>query len=273
MLKRIMPYYKLYKNWLTVLYSIYRKDDHIELKLRSGKILNIELSNVFDYTFENYYDFSGGYIKINKFKFKLSEDNSVYNGDIGATFIREDYKWLRPKGNIVIDVGANIGDSSIYFASRGAFKVIALEPFPYSYRLARENILNNGYGQKIVLLNAGYGKDSEITVEDRVTGVGDELVQSKEGVRIKIFSLKNLLNIYSIDSALLKIDCEGCEYNLINEDDDTLHRFKRIQIEYHYGYERLKRRLDEAGFKLKYTEPTVGANNKNMRLGYIYAKK
>ena len=37
--------------------------------------------------------------------------------------------------------------------------------------------------------------------------------------------------------------------------------------------EKLKNRLEEAGFKLKYTEPVLGANNENMHVGYIYAEK
>ena len=42
------------------------------------------------------------------------------------------------------DVGANIGDSSIYFALKGAKKVIALEPLPANYEMAVKNIeLNN----------------------------------------------------------------------------------------------------------------------------------
>lgn len=273
-LNKIKPYYKLYKNWPYVLYSIYRKNDKIKLRLRSGVIENMDIKNVFDYTFKNYYELSGGYIKINGLKIKLNDGNSdIYNGDIGATFIREDYKWLRPKDCIVIDIGANIGDSSIYFALKGAKKVIALEPFPYSYRLAKENILNNGYSDKIILLNAGYGKDGETYVEDKLTDTGDLLTPSNDGIRIKIFSIKTLLDKYSIDSALLKMDCEGCEYNLLDEDNDTLRRFKRIQIEYHYGYERLKNKFEEAGFKLKYTEPVVGANNEEMHIGYIYAIK
>ncbi len=73
---------------------------------------NMDIKNVFDYTFKNYYDISDGYIKINDLKIKLNDRNSdIYNGDIGATFIREDYKWLRPKNCVVIDIGANIGDS------------------------------------------------------------------------------------------------------------------------------------------------------------------
>ena len=68
-------------------------------------------------------------------------------------------------------------------------------------------------------------------------------------------------------------DTRSCEYNLLNEDDITLKKFKRIQIEYHYGYEKLIYKLEGAGFKCKYTKPVSGANNKNMHMGYIYAVK
>ncbi len=274
-IKQLKPYYKLYKNWVYVLYSIYRQNDKIKLKLRSGAIEDMELKDVFDYTFKNYYDITGGYIKINNLKIKLNEGNTdIYNGDIGATFIREDYKWLKPSNHVIIDIGANVGDTPIYFISKGATKVIALEPFPYSYRLAKENILNNGYNDKIVLLNAGYGKDSEVNVEDKLTGTGDELTPSKEGgIKIKVFSMKTLLDTYNLNSALLKMDCEGCEYNLLNEGNETLRRFERMQIEYHYGYEKLKNKFEEAGFKVKCTEPVLGADNKNMHMGYIYARR
>ena len=58
----------------------------------------------------------------------------------------------------------------------------------------------------------------------------------------------------------------------MDENNDALRKFKRIEIEYHYGYERLKNRLEKAGFKVKYTEPVLAANNQNMHIGYIYAK-
>ena len=35
--------------------------------------------------------------------------------------------------------------------------------------------------------------------------------------KIKMYSLETLLNENGIDGAILKMDCEGCEYNLLNE--------------------------------------------------------
>ena len=50
-----------------------------------------------------------------------------------------------------------------------------------------------------------------------------------------------------------------------------------IQIEYHYGYENLVKKLLDVGFDVKYTNPRKyynnEADNKEMELGYIYAIK
>ncbi|MEM4306543.1 MAG: hypothetical protein QXD61_11290 [Candidatus Caldarchaeum sp.] len=43
------------------------------------------------------------------------------------------------KGAVVLDVGAYIGDSPLYWVYRGASKVIAVEPVPQHYRLLEEN--------------------------------------------------------------------------------------------------------------------------------------
>jgi hypothetical protein len=71
------------------------------------------------------------------------------------------------------------------------------------------------------------------------------------------------------------MDCEGCEYSILYEDNNTLRQFKRIQMEYHYGYEKIKNRLEEAGFTVKYKKskksPTKNSENYNMETGYIFA--
>ncbi|MCC6017275.1 MAG: FkbM family methyltransferase, partial [Desulfurococcaceae archaeon] len=51
---------------------------------------------------------------------------------------------LNVEDKVVVDVGAFIGDSSIYFALRGARRVIAVEPHPEAYKVMVENIRLNG---------------------------------------------------------------------------------------------------------------------------------
>ncbi len=81
---------------------------------------------------------------------------------------------------------------------------------------------------------------------------------------------------YNIDSGILKMDCEGCEYGLLNETNETIQSFSMIQIEYHYGYERLVNKLKELDFKCEYTKPKMSYNpsaGKTMMVGYIFAQR
>jgi Predicted O-methyltransferase len=60
----------------------------------------------------------------------------------------------------VVDIGANVGDSSIYFALKGARKVVGVEPLPNVYAQALENVKLNHLEGKISLINAALGSKS-----------------------------------------------------------------------------------------------------------------
>lgn len=65
----------------------------------------------------------------------------------------------------VVDIGANVGDSSLYFAAKGASHVYAFEPLPLAYAVALENIKLNHLENKITLCNGAVGsKEGKIKV-------------------------------------------------------------------------------------------------------------
>ena len=191
-------------------------------------------------------------------------------------FIEEEYKFLNAKNRVVVDIGASIGDSPIYFALNGATMVIGLEPYPYTYNFGIKNIKENKLDDKIIFLNAGYGPDREIFLdENKISNEEMDLQPSERGKKLSIYSLKTIVDKFNIDKAVLKMDCEGCEYNLVNEDEKVLKRFSQIQIEYHYGPEKLVEKLRSLGFSVKYSEPKKHfdpySKNPHMLLGDIYA--
>jgi len=99
-------------------------------------------------------------------------------------FVEEAYKWLRVEGKQVVDVGANIGDTAIYFALGGAAHVYALEPYPYSYRLAKRNVELNCLEKQVTLLNMGCGNEGTITVSPEFkNNPGSELTECEGGRR------------------------------------------------------------------------------------------
>lgn len=289
----ILDYRKAYKNWLSVLYRQHHIRDSltdksnvmIEVILRkSGQMLNVPYPCVSCYSFSNSIatpKISNITIDNNLFCFYY-ENNSV-KWDIGngadpqAVFFYEEYNFLNVRDEIVIDIGASIGDSAIYFAIKGAKKVIGLEPYPYTYNLAVKNINISKFEKEIDVINAGYGEDKKLMIDtDFLPNVCSDIKESENGTEIKSYSLETIMKKYGIDSGVLKMDREGCEYNLLNERNEVLNKFSQIQIEYHYGYEKLIQKLKDCGFSTKFTEPVKfhkSGTSKTMMIGYVYAQR
>ena len=152
----------------------------------------------------------------------------------------------------VIDVGAYIGDSAIWFSINGARHVYAIEPFPYVFRMAETNIKLNNIGN-VTLINAGIGNmRTKVKILNTISGRYDSILrESIDGIDIPILTLEDLVNTYGIEDALLKMDCEGCEKSILYTSIETLRRFKYIIIEYDHGYLDLMNMLKRAGFTVK----------------------
>jgi FkbM family methyltransferase len=172
-------------------------------------------------------------------------------------FVQEQYKWLDVKGQRVLDVGANIGDSAIYFALRGALHVYSFEPYPHTYRFAKRNVALNGFEKQVTLLNMGCGKEGTITINPELRSEpSSTLVPSEAGDTVCIISLNRIVEDYGLSDAIAKIDCEGCEYDLIlGASDKELQAFSQMMIEYHHGYSGLVDRLRKAGFHVTHSRP------------------
>lgn len=296
---------KVVKNWPDVLlFRLGIKKADFIMELRNG--LKIKIKKYEDY-FSFWETIEGQKIllkqnnleeriKIDKYK-KLIRFNFMYMlvsliydsnkqlsntiGMVVEQFMKEQYSWLDVKEKDVIDIGANIGDSAIYFALKGAKHVYAFEPYPYSYELAMRNIKLNELQDKITMLNEGCsGKKKKIKIDASYKNFGGTDIKNfKDGTNINITTLSQIVKRFDIiDEAILKIDCEGCEYEILLEAQNSdLRKFKQIQIEYHYGYLNLKKKLEDAGFKVNKTSPKIiinqNADNKEMIIGLIYAER
>ncbi len=234
------------------------------------------------------FDFANNSIIINKFNreinFFYEEQMSMTKivsiiDIIGEIFGYEEYSWLNVENREVIDIGGFIGDSAMYFAIKGARNVYAYEPYPDSFEIAKKNILYNNLENKITLFNKGVGKEKEhILLDQNVEGYsGSELKNSPKGKDIEIITLDEIADKYNLNDAILKMDCEGCEYDIIlNSKKDTLRRFSQIMIEYHHSFENLKPILESSGFVVNYTLPKTIINqiiNQEYKIGLIFATK
>jgi FkbM family methyltransferase len=194
-------------------------------------------------------------------------------------FIEGQYRDLDVGNKFVLDIGASIGDSATYFALRGAKSIVSLEPYPFTYRVAKKNMELNGLSKKVLVLNqACRSKRGSVTIDPNFQNNDRDLIRHfNKGKSITVTTLADLVKRYDINDAALKMDCEGYEYEIIGyASRDTLRRFNVIVIEYHYGYKSLVSKLEDAGFKVRHTLPLYMKKfdyMENLLLGFVYAER
>ncbi len=238
-------------NWHQVLLLLAGARTQLDVRLRNGKHFHIRVMPkhvlVDDYKYGPLtFNYSAREEKIHTILMLIGE------------FFGEPHSMLDVKGKDVVDIGAYIGDTPIYFALRGARHVYALEPYPYSYELAKQNVSINKLNDRITMINAGCGaKRSAIRIKtDYKNLAGSAMKKSGSGKLIPIVPLEAIVKKYKLKGAALKVDCEGCEYDIIlNAKAATLRKFSKILIEYHYGYPKLEGKLRDAGFSVRHTKP------------------
>lgn len=162
------------------------------------------------------------------------------------------------RGRGVVDIGANVGDSAIYFALRGASKVVAVEPLPNVARCAQENVALNKLEDRVKVVNAAVGSDGAVRVPCGfpVHDSGGFSTLSAQGeCEVPSVRLAELVKEVG-DPYLLKVDCEGCEARLIKGELDSVAEFEHVIVEFHpyitkVPNEELLGLLRSAGFRCK----------------------
>jgi len=174
------------------------------------------------------------------------------------------------RGRDVIDVGANTGDSALYFLLNGARKVIAVEPLPNVARCAEENVRLSGATDKVKVINVALSYEPVSVPCDydvRLSG-GFSTLKGSGPCKVPGVTLGDLLDMID-DPYLLKMDCEGCEAQVIlGPERERLRAFKHIIFEAHphitgVSNEKLLASLKELGFECRLhvtLEPKLGQN-------------
>lgn len=138
-------------------------------------------------------------------------------------FVDEEYAWLDVENKVVIDVGANVGDSVIYFARRRAVHVYGYEPDAAIYSAAAHNLALNPVDNATVVraaVSARSDAGGESAPAISLSDLLDEARSRHPGVDI-----------------VCKIDCEGCEFEILLDGSlppSALDRVKQVMVEYHW---------------------------------------
>lgn len=172
--------------------------------------------------------------------------------DLGI-FLDDFYSRLEVENKIVVDIGGNIGDSALLYAFSGASKVIMLEPQPKFFEYASSNIKHNKMSEKIDSINSALGsKHGTIKINYEQSGNNFQIpIDDKDGLSIPILTLDEIISQYVEKSFILKMDCEGCENDvLLSTSDEILKKFDAILIEFHFGCLDIVKKLSSLGFKI-----------------------
>lgn len=152
----------------------------------------------------------------------------------------------------LVDLGANIGLSSLWLAKRyECERVVCVEPSPPNLQLLIENTGRNGVGA-LVVAGAIAERDGEARFAISPSSNLGRL--SDAGIQVKTVSMCTLLRLVEADRRinLLKVDIEGAEASLFGEGDRAwLEAVDEIVIEIHppqVDRRRIAEILRSAGF-------------------------
>lgn len=136
----------------------------------------------------------------------------------------------------IVDAGANVGMSSVYFALRyPSASVIAIEPEPSNFEVLRKNAK---LFSRIVPINAAlWSHEGVVKIQDGGGGhwgmrVADSIASSD--ANIKSITVETLLQQFSIDHIdLLKVDVEGAECEIFEDSSRWISHVNVICAELH----------------------------------------
>jgi FkbM family methyltransferase len=169
----------------------------------------------------------------------------------------------------IVDIGAHIGSFTVWAARKSASaRVLAVEPNPETFQRLRDNIVRNGLDSRVTALAAAVGPEpgtSSLELVDH--SLGTRLARRSgpaDGPTVVVQTLDQLLDATGMDSIdFLKIDCEGLEYDVIDQVDPAiLMRVKALACEFHpepgRDVQLLDRRLGRAGFRVQRPDAPIG---------------
>jgi FkbM family methyltransferase len=158
----------------------------------------------------------------------------------------------------IVDIGANVGMATLWYASQAPnARILAVEPSREAARLLRANIARNGLEDRIIVEAVALGREHGTAVLDTsgatVTG---RVRAGGPGLNVPVWTLSDVLRKHDLERVdVLKIDCEGSEYDIFEGAVEVLPHIARIVGEFDTVDDRgpsdLKRMLESAGFEVR----------------------
>lgn len=207
-------------------------------------------------------------VSIDDTKFYVESVEDIFI--ITEVFVDADYNFLPQSPHVLVDIGLNIGVTSIFLSQNEKIsRVYGYEPVEYTFQLAKKNIEVNQI-ENIEIINKGVGDSNrkETFAFNKSfkgnTGKRGDLSYSinklseeeKTMVDVEIESVGDVFDRIKLEKdekLMLKVDCEGGEYEIIEslEKNQLLSKVNMFVIEWHdKGAKPLEEILKRNGFQL-----------------------
>ena len=226
----------------------------------------------------------GVFLAIGPLQFRINSAEELFI--VYEVFICEDYKYCCLRDTVFVDIGMNAGITTLYYAQQPLVKQIySFELFRPTFMLGEQNLkLNETFSGKVKAFNYGLSNRSYTTTLDYsltrkgrmgLKGLpGDEQFSDavNETVIVKDIAevFETLIAASGSSDIIVKMDCEGEEYNLIERlsNSGLLGKLTVLIVEWHYiRPTAIENQLKAADFHVfSQTLPTLDS-------GIIYAGK
>jgi FkbM family methyltransferase len=193
------------------------------------------------------------------------------SGDWTSVYLHEDYVVPLPWQDLrlIVDLGSCVGSFTVWAANRSPnARLVAVEPNPDVLPYLIGNIERNQLMSRVTLIQGAIGDTGGLAaIEDsqaRAIEMRVVPISSGKGPTVRLLTLEQLFAETRIEYCdLLKIDCEGAEYDiLLGAPEGLLKRIRSIVCEYHPVAGRdpteLLTRLTETGFEVEMTRTPTG---------------
>lgn len=178
------------------------------------------------------------------------------------------------KNDTIIDIGAHIGLFSIYvsqYCKDG--RIFSFEPVPENYDLLKHNVDLNQIKNIKCFQKAVTDKATQIKMYLNNDFAAHSIFNvSEKSICVESISLMEILDSYNIEKCdLLKLDCEGSEYMILDSlPVSYFNKIKKIVMEYH-DYEKKQESLKNLLDKLELNNYKIELIKNDNDTGIIYA--
>lgn len=149
-------------------------------------------------------------------------------------FLAKNYEFeARCRNPLILDCGANIGISVIYFKNLyPEARVVAFEADPTIFPVLRSNITAFGFENVTLRNKAVWTCEADLDFHCE-GGSGGRLINAQEAGRRVTVEAERLRDLLCEHVDLLKIDVEGAETAILTDCSDRLDRIDHVFVEYH----------------------------------------